>query len=188
MLPSTSLTIFLSTLWESLKWLIEKAAVPFGAAFGGAWFAYKFSKRIRREESLEKIRSYLNLIKIDVGKGKQLLQMVLDAWNANQDMILVYMPVTYFAGINLVELGRYVRATCVENIRNIHENVFSFWNTEVDELVRMMKEGKPGREVNSFFQRKLIGALVAKKPGDNYIKACDKVIGAIEEELELLKK
>jgi len=179
------LHIFLTGAWNFLKWLIEKAVIPFAAALGGARFAYKFSKKIRREETIDKIRSSLKLVKSDVVKGKHYLQKVLNAWNTDRTKFPVLMPVTYYARIDPVELGQYVTPTCVEHIRNIYENVFSVWNDRINELARMAVQGRPGMESDRFYEQNLIGSLV--DPKGNYIKGCDTVISSIDEELKILK-
>lgn len=179
------LYIFLTGVWNFLKWLIEKAVIPGAAAFGGAWFAYRFSKKIRTEEIIDKIRSSLELVRTDVAKGEHYLQKTLDNWDSSRAKSLVLMPVTYFSRIDLIELRRYVSSTCVEHIRNIYENVFSIWNARVEELARMAIQGRPGMESDRFYEQNLIGSLV--HPEENYIKACDTVISSIDEELKILK-
>jgi len=179
------LHIFLNEAWNFLKWLIEKAVIPFAAAFGGARFAYKFSKKIRREETIDKVRSSLKLVKSDVVKGKHYLQKALDAWKRDKIKFPVLMPVTYYARIDPVELGQYITPTCVEHIRNIYENVFSVWNDTINELARIPIQGRPATESDWLYEHKLIGSLV--HPEENYIRACDTVMNSIDEELKILK-
>jgi hypothetical protein len=178
--------------WEFLKWLIEIAVIPSVAVFFGAYFAYVFSKKQKKEENKSKIRIQLQLIKDDVKKGQNLLKDVLNSWeeaknNTVKEPTFFYMPVTYFKDVDYVQLGNYINKDCLEHIRNIHEYVFLAWNRRLEELSEMLDQKAEKSKIRMYMKYNLIAGLVSDKSDSNYIITCDNVIKAIESEIPKIK-
>lgn len=170
------------TTLEFIKWIVGSGIVPFGAAFGGAYFAYRFSLKQKEKETKTRIRIRLQLIKHDVKIGQTALRNVLKLWK-REKYIFFNMPITYFRDLDFVELGKYISNNCIDNIRNIYEYVFSAWNRRLEEMSGVTNRGIIISQTEDYIYENLIAPLVDTNPSNNYIEACNKVIKVIDEEL-----
>lgn len=156
--------------------LLKDFVIPLVSIFLGAWLAFLFEKKSRKDEREERFRAHLRLLRDDIEKAKVFLGELADRLQKTgptpTPQFFYLLPTSYFASIDFVGLSTYVSSTCVEHIRNITEYVFPRWNDGLQPLL------DDPRLTND--QKKQ--AILQLAQGT--ISACNVVVSAINKELK----
>ena len=157
--------------------LIAKDFVmPLVSVFLGAWLAFLFERRARKEEREERYRTHLKLLQGDFEKAKRFLGQTLKEIKdlpPNQVPTAIYqLPTSYFSTIDFVGLGNYISAETIEHIRNLTEYMFPRWNENMPETIRSLR-------MDAQQKRKVMIDLANQE-----LSSCDVTIQAIAKELK----